>query len=266
MNLEERGLYREVLDELYVNGSIPENPELIKRLTGASDKEFRRSWPKVRAVLIKTESGDLTHPKVQDVLPELLSNSESRRRSSSKAATIRWRKHREKIERNAGLSDAHGSATGNAGGMPDACGTYCESDASECGTSSSSSSSSSHTQSEVRESDEFFETIERIAARHPRKTGLTEGKHRLAQKLSEAVDPIAAVRSANQNHAAQCATEEWKREGGRYAPKLGNYAERNGWMDPPQPETAHEGEGGPRYLTMAEQDEMIRVHQEGKKS
>ena len=80
--------------------------------------------------------------------------------------------------------------------------------------------------------NEFSDTIDRIASRHPKKSGITAGRMRLAQILANAVDPIAAARSADTTHAAFCRSDEWRREGGRYAPKLGTWADSNGFMDP----------------------------------
>lgn len=89
--------------------------------------------------------------------------------------------------------------------------------------------------------DDFADTIERIASRHPKKSGIAAGRTRLAQVLANSVDPIAAVHSADTIHAAFCASDEWKRDGGRFAPKLSNWADQNGFLDPP-PATQQEDE------------------------
>lgn len=67
MSLEERGLYREALDLCYANGSIPDNPVALQKLTRSTEKEFRRAWPKVRACFY--QDGDrLCNEKVNAVL------------------------------------------------------------------------------------------------------------------------------------------------------------------------------------------------------
>jgi uncharacterized protein YdaU (DUF1376 family) len=44
--LETRGLYREMLSRAWINGAkLPKDHDAIKRLVGASDKEWRRCWP-----------------------------------------------------------------------------------------------------------------------------------------------------------------------------------------------------------------------------
>lgn len=46
--LEARGLYREMLSRGWLNGGwLPNNHDAIRRLVGASEIEWRRSWPLV---------------------------------------------------------------------------------------------------------------------------------------------------------------------------------------------------------------------------
>jgi uncharacterized protein YdaU (DUF1376 family) len=47
--MEARGLYREMLTQAWRRGArLPNNPEAIRRATGTTIAEWRRSWPKVK--------------------------------------------------------------------------------------------------------------------------------------------------------------------------------------------------------------------------
>lgn len=52
--LEPRGLYREMLTQAWRRATrigrpeLPNSPEAIRRVTGATMREWRRSWPRVR--------------------------------------------------------------------------------------------------------------------------------------------------------------------------------------------------------------------------
>lgn len=235
MSLAERGLFREILDELYQNGSIPDEPELIRRIVGASEREFRRSWPKVRSILVKTETGDLTHPKVQDLLSELLILSERRKRSSSTAATARWSKQRQKIERNAGLLHAVGNTQSNAPAMRDACVAHCESDAPECGPSASAFASASALPTGACAQFDAPTVFSRIWQRHPKHSDRIPAEQMFAQLIGEyPVDPADRARQIEQGHAAWCASDDWQREGGRFAPKLVNFLRSGDWAEDPR--------------------------------
>lgn len=132
MTLEERGLYRDILDLCYQSGSVPADERQLRRLVGADEDEWRRAWPAVRARLVVTETGDLTHPRVQENLPVLLSAAAGRHKSSSAAAKARWNSIRSRVAESAGLD-----APRNAPRIPDAerdgCQTQCGIDAPECG-------------------------------------------------------------------------------------------------------------------------------------
>ena len=54
MDHETRGIYREVLDEIWVTGSVPNNPDAIARLIHAPADVVLRAWPQIRDCLIST--------------------------------------------------------------------------------------------------------------------------------------------------------------------------------------------------------------------
>lgn len=56
--LEARGLYREMLSESWRRGgALPKDPEQIRRIVGASEREWNRSWPLVKRYWIDAIGG-----------------------------------------------------------------------------------------------------------------------------------------------------------------------------------------------------------------
>src|SRR6185312_15013477 len=66
-NMEQRGLYRELLDYCYREGSLPADPRKLAIIAGCSTGEFDRAWPVVEKKF--TRAGDrFIHRKVDEVL------------------------------------------------------------------------------------------------------------------------------------------------------------------------------------------------------
>jgi uncharacterized protein YdaU (DUF1376 family) len=71
MSCEERGIYRELLDHCFEEGSLPDREEVLQKRCGATDKEWKRSSAKP---LSKFERIDdrLRHRKVDEIRHKLL--------------------------------------------------------------------------------------------------------------------------------------------------------------------------------------------------
>lgn len=87
MTMEERGLYRELLDYAYKDGSLPADEATLRKIAGATEKEWKRSAPKALARFRKsTEDGRLYHHRVDSVLVEVERWHEQRRNAGIKSA------------------------------------------------------------------------------------------------------------------------------------------------------------------------------------
>jgi hypothetical protein len=84
---------------------------------------------------------------------------------------------------------------------------------------------------------------EKLYLRHPKKAGRILAQQTLAGALAESRDPEALAERIDQRHEAWCASPDWRREGGRFAPKLADWLMARGWADDP-PETTPDS---PRY-------------------
>lgn len=91
LSLAERGLYRELLDYCYLEGSLPKDQTRLSRLAGCSPKEFSQSWGPVSKLF--DEDGDrLTHRKVNEVKAKVLKYHEQKKHAG--AASGRSRRER----------------------------------------------------------------------------------------------------------------------------------------------------------------------------
>jgi uncharacterized protein YdaU (DUF1376 family) len=93
MTLEERGLYRELLDHCWEAGSLPTKEDTLRRITRASEKEWKRCWPAVKTQFFE-QDGRLRHIKVDEKRPELEEWHESRREAGRKGGLRRGQKLR----------------------------------------------------------------------------------------------------------------------------------------------------------------------------
>jgi uncharacterized protein YdaU (DUF1376 family) len=80
LSLEERGLYRELLDFCYVERSLPSDERKLARIVNCSDEEFQRSWPAVKN-LFNLSNDRYYHPKVSETLEKLDGYHEQRRQA-----------------------------------------------------------------------------------------------------------------------------------------------------------------------------------------
>jgi hypothetical protein len=79
------------------------------------------------------------------------------------------------------------------------------------------------------------ETFNRIWNRHPRKTGRYLAEQAFSEALAEALNPAALAAEIERVHAAWTEAHEWRKEAGRYAPRLDRWLKDRGWLDgPPQ--------------------------------
>jgi uncharacterized protein YdaU (DUF1376 family) len=81
MTLEQRGLYRELLDACYREGSLPNDPRKLIALAGCTPREFSRSWPAVKPKFTESSDGRLENRRVTEVLVGLEHWHEQRRQA-----------------------------------------------------------------------------------------------------------------------------------------------------------------------------------------
>lgn len=90
MTMEQRGLYRELLDEQWETGSLPAKPDVLARLVGASAKEWARCWPAVSPKFILNAEGRLVNPRMAAVREAQRGRYQVFHNRAAKAADSRW--------------------------------------------------------------------------------------------------------------------------------------------------------------------------------
>lgn len=78
MSAEERGIYRDLLDSCWRDGSLPCDESVLQRIAAVTDKEWRRSWPAVKGKF-EERDGRLWNPKVDAKRPSVIQSKEDRR-------------------------------------------------------------------------------------------------------------------------------------------------------------------------------------------
>jgi uncharacterized protein YdaU (DUF1376 family) len=88
--MEQRGLFREILDILYNNeGIIDPDEESLRRMCQCERIEWRRSWPSVSKLLDEVEN-KWSHPKVRDTIIKLEKYHSTRKAAGKSGASKRW--------------------------------------------------------------------------------------------------------------------------------------------------------------------------------
>lgn len=92
LSLAERGLYRELLDYCYLEGSFPADESKIKLISSADGHEFARAWKSVRSLfeLVSMPDGDrFVHSKVNEVRVKLFAYHEQKKHAGVKSGQTR---------------------------------------------------------------------------------------------------------------------------------------------------------------------------------
>lgn len=90
MTIEERGLYRELLDFCWEIGDLPESQDSLRKLARAEKSEWKRCWPKIEQLFPIGPDGRRHNPKVDERRGELTRWHEGRREAGKRGAAKRW--------------------------------------------------------------------------------------------------------------------------------------------------------------------------------
>ncbi len=92
MSLQERGLYRELLDLCYAQGSLSADESTLIKLTRSERGEFRRAWPKVKQCFYLDNSGRYRNQRVERELVEIREHRDRKSKAGTKGNLARWGK------------------------------------------------------------------------------------------------------------------------------------------------------------------------------
>jgi hypothetical protein len=88
---------------------------------------------------------------------------------------------------------------------------------------------------------------------HPKKAGKILAQQALIEALSKTPDIRKLARLIEERHAAWCASPDWRKENGRYAPKLADWLRDHGWEDDP-PDDRRDADGVPEWKGIPDAD------------
>lgn len=224
MSIEQRGLYREILDLCYKDGSVPSDEEMLRTLCGATEREWKRAWPVVSKQFASGEEGELINPRASEQLPELIRLAEVRHASSKRAANARWKRNADRmLERSA--PHANGNASGNAPRITDASISDAERNAEKCRASALPYPALPPTPID----DLCSAFIAAYPERGRKKQGLVERWY--AANLGPCVDPgkLHAEIMAGLERAKH--SEEWMKLDGKYICGMLPFLEGKRWIE-----------------------------------
>jgi uncharacterized protein YdaU (DUF1376 family) len=92
MNYVERGLYRELLDECWEEGSIPDDPLRLAEMCNCPPGVMVEAWPKIRACFTATDALDgmyLVNPKLESIRDEIEAKRDLRSMAGKTSAMLR---------------------------------------------------------------------------------------------------------------------------------------------------------------------------------
>ena len=198
LSLAERGLYRELLDYCYLEGSLPIDHIRLSRLCCCSPEEFESSWPAVVS-LFQLDGERFTHAKVNEVRTKLEAYHEQKRHAGSASGQARRQR----------------PFNGRSNETP----THLEPPPSP----SPAPSPAPAPRQSAR--DETPEIGERLYKPHPKKKGIDQvlGELRMAISRGNCVQDIEAC------HAAWCESAEWRKDDGRFVPSLADWLHNDGF-------------------------------------
>lgn len=100
-----RGMFRELLDYCWIEGSLPNDVRALKSISGGTDKEFAAEWP-VMERCFDVIGDRLHHWKVDEKRPDLVAHKQQR--SSAGRASVEARRQRKLNERSTSVqADLH---------------------------------------------------------------------------------------------------------------------------------------------------------------
>lgn len=143
MTPEERGLYRDLLDYLYIHGEVEEDLGSLANMLTCSVECLEHAWSKIRALLTHgVAPNTVTHHRVAETREKLQGYAKDRKEKAKIAAEHRWNpkngtNHAQNVP-GASSEQCVSNATSMLGALPE----QCVGNANRCPSTSSTTSTS----------------------------------------------------------------------------------------------------------------------------
>jgi hypothetical protein len=182
MNFEARAIYREVLDEIWVNGAIPNDPDKIAILIGWPADTVLKAWPQIHDCLKPTKQN-----------PDLFTNA---RLEQERMKRNKWRRQKIEAGRHGGNRSAALRIVKSLEDEQDGTGSEPQADSSD--RLSGAQAKRSETDHSTSNKEQDINTISGVVITLPLNTGpeyqVTEKHISEWSELYPAVDVLQSVR------------------------------------------------------------------------
>lgn len=226
MNCEQRGLYRELLDLLYLDGgSLPADEEILRRKAQIEHDEWQRSWPLVREKFTE-KSGRLYHERASSVYRKSIECQIARKESASKAGTASGRS-RKQAASNGRSTDVQRDVRKLTNERS------TESNGRSTKTNGTSTITSTVTIPSTIPVGDIERAIAIMKSRHEKKDSLGGFllEQVVAEKVAESTDPEGTLAQIVGRHEIACRID-WADREMKYWPNLVEWVRTDKWLDP----------------------------------
>ncbi len=226
LSLAERGLYRELLDYCYLEGSVPTDEVQLSRIACCTLGDIHRHLRVVRSLFYE-KAGRLYHAKADEVLLKLERYHEQKKHAGAasgksrreRALNSRSRYVATEVEPSPSPAPAPSPAPPQSACAPPPQVPYV----SQPRRALPASKLNGH----------GAEWSAALYARHPKKKDEALVGGALFRVMEEAADPPALFAEIDRVHRLWCATFDWSEKNGRFAPVLAAWLMDHGWTVEP---------------------------------
>jgi hypothetical protein len=207
------GAYRNLLDYCYKHGDIPADIGGLSALSAMSPEVFEMVWPAFsnKFQAHKSKPGRLVHGQVSTRLRAF----KQKRKQKVDAGSLSAQKRRT----NKSISNNNLDSTPTAEVSDRVAGADHEVRSKKKEVRSISNASAEPESSTC--SPEWW--VQRLYARHPKKRDKVLVEHAVSALWEQTADPLALFERIDAAHVKRCATNDWQKNNGNYAPKLAEW-------------------------------------------
>lgn len=96
MSYEQRGIYRELMDIQWLEGSLPDDVELLADIVGYPMSRFEKLWPLIRECFtVRDADGRLLQMRLERQRQDHVDFLRKQRAAGRKGAALRWHRGRD---------------------------------------------------------------------------------------------------------------------------------------------------------------------------
>ncbi len=223
LSLSERGLYRDLLDLCYQDGSIPSDERRLRLMAACGDDEFTSAWEKVKN-LFEERDGRLYNEKVSGVRGRIEQWHEGKRQAGRKGGTAKAQlKHSYSFASSKKLAQLeHSYDSASSKSVADPWPT----------TTTTTTTINPLPPLDEKAQEDPIERITAIGKSWPNKSALEMGKRLIAEEVAQSAHPLTTLTAIEQR--AQRWAEFYRSREPQFRKRLDNWMRDGDWMNDPE--------------------------------